>query len=284
MVREIRSGPLVNIDETTVQVLDEPGRANTTNSYMWAFRGGSIHRPSVLFHYAPTRAASVPTDFLGPDYRGIIQTDGYQGYDQLGQRPGIIHAGCLAHARRKFVEVEKAIGPNAKEGLAHQVIELIRLVYAVESMADARGLDVEQRLALRQERSKPLMAGIKELLDAGVVTSPPQGLLGKAIRYALGQWPKLLVFLDHGMVRPDNNRIENDIRPFAVGRRNWLFSGCPAGAAASASLYSFIVTARANGLEPFAWFNYALDRLPLASTDAELKALLPHHIDRSLLA
>ena len=284
MVREIRSGPMVNIDETPVQVLNEPGRANTTKSYMWVFRGGSIQRPSVIFHYAPTRAGSVPTDFLGPDYMGIIQTDGYQGYDQLGQRPGIIHAGCLVHARRKFVEVEKASGPNAKAGLAHQVIELIRLVYAVESMADARGLDVDQRMALRQEKTKPVMAGIKELLDIGVVTSPPKGLLGKAIGYALGQWPKLLVFLDHGIVRPDNNWIENDIRPFAVGRKNWMFSGCPAGAAASASLYSFIVTARANGLEPFAWLNYVLARLPLASTEAEFKALLPQHIDRSLLA
>ncbi len=89
------------------------------------------------------------------------------------------------------------------------------------------------------------------------MTSSPQGLLGKTIRYALGQWPKLLVYLDNGMVKPDNNRIENDIRPFAVGRCNWLFSDCPAGAVASASLYSFIVTARAKGLEPFAWFNYA---------------------------
>ena len=96
-------------------------------------------------HHSPKRAGYVPTDFLGLDYRGIIETDGYQGYDQFGQQPGIIHAGCLAHARRKFVEVEKASGPNANGGMAHQVIKLIRLVYAVESLADARSLDVEPR-------------------------------------------------------------------------------------------------------------------------------------------
>lgn len=283
IIEEIRSGPVVNMDETTVQVLSEPDRANTSKSYMWVARGGTPGKPAVLFQYHPTRAGSVAAEILG-DFKGYLQTDGYLGYEALGEREGIRHLGCMAHVRRKFVDVEKAAGKKAKGGTAHAVLDLIGKLYGVEHEAEKQKLTPEQIKALRAEKSRPLLDKLKALLDARVATTPPKSLLGKAISYALKQWDRLLVYLEDGRLRPDNNLAENAIRPFAVGRKNWLFSGHPRGAHASATLYSVIETAKANGLEPYRYLRHLFEHLPTATTDAERKALLPQYRDpRSLI-
>ncbi len=282
-IEELRSGPIVNMDETTVQVLNEDGRANTAKSYMWVARGGPPEKPVVLFRYHPSRAGSVAEEILG-NYQGFLQTDGYAGYEALGERDGLRHLGCWAHCRRKFVEVEKAAGKKAKGGTAHAVLELIGKLYGVERLAEKQKLKPEQIVALRAEQSRPLLDSIKALLDARAATSPPKSLLGKAIAYARKQWDRLTVYLEDGRLRPDNNLAENAIRPFAVGRKNWLFSGAPRGAHASAALYSLIETAKANGLEPYAYLRHLFERLPCTTTEAERKALLPQSLDPRVLA
>ena len=274
----IRSGPIVNMDETTVQVLAEPGRTNTTKSFMWVARGGTPGKPVVIFRYHPTRAGCVASEILG-NFQGYLQTDGYSGYEALGEREGIRHLGCMAHVRRKFVEVEKTTGKKAAGGTAHAVLDLIGKLYGVERQAEKQKLAPEQIKALRAEKSSPILDKLKALLDARVATTPPKSLLGKAVSYALKQWDRLVVYLEDGRLRPDNNLAENAIRPFAVGRKNWLFSGHPRGADASATLYTLIETAKANGLEPYRYLRYLFEHLPAATTDAQRKALLPQHLD-----
>lgn len=281
---EIRGGPIINIDETTLQVMKESGRANTTKSYLWAFRGGDPEKPAIVFRYAPTRSGSVAVDFLGNDFKGFIQTDGYSGYDGLGSRPGIIHLGCLTHVRRKFVDVLDAGGKMYPDGTANQVVTAIREVYTIEKQAREDGLNPTEIRDLRQEKSRPIIERIKGFLDIGCPRTPPKSLLGKAIGYAVGQWPRLTHFLNDGRLRPDNNLIENDIRPIALGRKNWLFCGDPRGAHASAAFFSLIATAKANGIDPAKYLRTIFERLPYAKSHGDYKSLLPQYIDRSLLS
>jgi transposase len=281
--REIRCGPLINMDETPVQVLHEPGRANTSKSYMWVFRGGDAPRPVLIFRYDPSRAGQVPQKVLD-GYQGYIQTDGYCGYDALGERAGIIHMGCWAHARRKFLDVVKARAKgNKKHGYADVALENIRHLYAIEKEADEKDLEAVARHQLRQEKAVPLLKQFEKWLEDVLPKTPPQGLLGKAVGYTLKQWSRLCRYTEDGRLRPDNNLAENAIRPFVVGRKNWLFSAHPRGAEASATIYSLIETAKANGLGPYRYLRYLFERLPLAQTEADYKALLPLYVDRDLI-
>jgi len=287
LIQDIRSGPLINMDETPLQVLKEPGKKNTTKSYMWIFRGGDLQRPSVVFQYDPSRSKEVPTRFVGPDYRGYIQTDGYVGYDELGSREGIVHLGCLVHARRKFFEVIKPLkkkkGAKIKASTAQTVLNHIRDLYRLENLAKEQGMSPEQIRDLRQEKAVPILNKIKILLDERISTTPPKSLLYKAISYALGQWDRLVLYTEDGILRPDNNLTENAIRPLAVGRKNWLFAGSPNGARASAIYFSLIETAKANGLEPYAYIRHLFEMLPTAHTKEDLQKLLPKNFTRETL-
>ena len=280
---EILSGPLVNIDETTVQVLKEPGRANTTQSYMWVFRGGPPDKPALVYKYHPSRSGQVPRDYL-KDYHGFVQTDGYGGYDALGREPGIVHVGCWAHARRKFVEVVQARKSNgrhkSKTGSGDVALSYIGKLYGIESIGKQHEYSPEQIRELRQEKAKPILDEFRAWLEKRSVQTPPRGLLGQAITYTLNQWHRLIRYLDDGRLRPDNNLAENAIRPFVVGRKNWLFSGHPRGADASAALYSLIETAKANRFEPYLYLRFLLSRLPTATTTDHYKYLLPQYLDR----
>jgi len=281
---EILSGPLVNIDETTVQVLKEPGRDNTAKSYMWIFRGGPPDKPALVYQYHPTRSGEVPKDYLN-GYQGYIQTDGYSGYDALGCQKGIIHVGCWAHVRRKFHDLvqarQKHSRHNSKTGSGDVALKYIRKLYMIESVAKQQSLSADQIRSLRQEQARPILDEFKGWLEERFVQTPPKGLLGKAIAYALHQWPRLIIYLEDGQLRPDNNLAENAIRPFVVGRKNWLFSGHPRGANASACLYSLIETAKANGLEPYLYFRFLFDRLPFADSEDDFKSLLSQYLDRT---
>jgi len=281
MHRLIREGPIVNIDETTVQVLDEPGRSDTQQSFMWVFRGGEPDTPVLCYQYHPTRSGSVPCDYLGSNYKGFVQTDGYNGYNALGRQTGVTMVGCWAHARRKFHDVLKAAGKKTpkKRLAADEALDFVARIYKVEG--DAKALSVDQRYEYRLENARPVLDQFKQWLDEMAPRTPPKGLLGKAISYTLNQWPRLIAYLKDGRLRPDNNLAENAIRPFVVGRKNWLFSGSPEGAAASAFLYSLIETAKANGLKPYAYLRYLFDKLPLASTEEEYRLLLPPFVDKA---
>ena len=279
---EILSGPLINADETTVQVLDEPGRSNGSKSYKWIFRGGPPGKPVLIYQYHPSRSGEVAKKFL-EGYRGYVQTDGYTGYDYLDEQEGVVHVGCWAHARRKFMEVIQAQGKKRKAGSADVALEYIRKLYAIEKDARKRELGPDDLYLLRQQEAKKILFELKAWLDKKELQTPPKGLVGKAVAYTLGQWDRLTRYIDSGILTPDNNLVENAIRPFVVGRKIWLFSGNPEGAQASSILYSLIETAKANGLEPYLYLRYLLDRLPYAYTSEEYKALMPQHIDQATL-
>jgi transposase len=282
--KEIRSGPLINIDETTVQVLKEPDRSNTAKSYMWVFRGGTKDHPLIIYQYRPTRSGEVAKDFIG-DYQGYVQTDGYTGYDFLKAKEGIIHVGCWAHARRKFAEALNARKKTSEQkvGSAEIAINYIRKLYAIEKHADENDYTDEQRYELRQEKAKPILDGFKEWLDKKSIQTPPKGLLGKAVNYTLNQWGSLIGYIYNGGLRPDNNLLENTIRPFVVGRKNWLFSGHPRGAEASASLYSLVITAKENSLEPYHYLRFVFEKIPFANTEEDYRKLLPQNVDRKTI-
>lgn len=286
LIKEIRSGPLINIDETTVQVLKEPGRPATTKSYMWVFRGGTKDKTSLIYQYHPTRAGEVAVTFLR-GFTGYVQTDGYAGYDFIDGHPDMIHVGCWAHVRRKFMDVIKA-APKPKNktqesGSADVALHYIRKLYAIEKQIRKEELSPEDLGRERQLRAKPVLDDLREWLDYKSGQTPPKGLLGKAVSYALRQWPRLIRYLEDGCITPDNNLAENAIRPFVVGRKNWLFSGNPRGAKASATLYSLIETAKANGLEPYSYLRFLFEKLPLVNSTSEYKTLLPQYVDRSQL-
>ncbi len=281
--QEIRSGPLIQIDETRVQVLKEPGREATTQSYMWVFRGGNLSSPAILYQYHPTRAGDAAKAFLG-EYTGYVQTDGYVGYEFVDEMPGVKHLGCWAHARRKFMEAQKAQGNKSrkkKKSNADIALDYIGNLYAIEQSAIDRNLDPAQVYALRQKKAVPILEEFFMWLEEMSLITPPGRLLGKAITYAINQWDRLVVYVKDGRLQPDNNLAENAIRPFVVGRKNWLFSSTPDGAHASASLYSLIETAKANDLEPYWYLRYLFDRLPAAETEEDYRSLLPQNTDKA---
>lgn len=272
---EIRGGPLVNVDETPVQVLNEPGRSASQKSYMWVFKGGLTGKPIIVYQYHPTRSGSVAKLFLN-EYQGVVQTDGYVAYDFLDKWQGIIHVGCWAHARRMFINVKKA-GGGKKTGSADVAISMIKRLYALEKIARNNKLSSDEIYEMRQAQAKPILAKFKVWLDNKKDHVPPKSLLGKAVNYSLNQWQRLENYLKDGHAGIDNNLVENAIRPFAVGRKNWLFSGTPEGAQASALLFSLIETAKANKLEPYRYLRYLFEKIPTTHT-ADLPGLLPTNL------
>lgn len=283
---ELLSGPYLSIDETTVQVLNEAGRPPGSQSYMWVFRGGPPGQGIVIYHYSPSRSGDVASGFIG-NYAGYVQTDGYVGYDFLDGQEGITHAGCWAHVRRKFVEVQR-LGKEVKKqtkgkGKCVHAIETIRKLYMIERKAQEKNLSPEELYQLRQDESKPILDEFKKWLDENVVKIPPKGKLGEAFNYTINQWPRLRNYLKSGLIPIDNNLTENAIRPFVMGRKNWLFSDQPEGAHASALLYSLIETARANDLEPYSYFLYLFDRFPLAVNEEDYKKLLPINLTQETI-
>jgi transposase len=279
MLDHIRAGPMIEMDETTVQVLQERARENTSQSYMWVMLGGDVQHPVLLYRYHPTRSKDVPKSYL-EDYHGYLKSDGYSGYDQIGGSDGIIHVGCWAHARRKFDEASAA---TKKTGAAEKGIAFIAKLYRAErelrAELEKKELRVDDFVRLRRERVQPLLQSFRKWLESKVTTVLPSSLLGKAVAYTLNQWPKLQRYLEQAYLTPDTNRVENAIRPFCVGRRNWLFNGSPRGAHAAATLYSLIETAKANDIEPYRYLRHVFEQIPLAKNSEDFEKLLPYRID-----
>ncbi len=275
--RELISGPLVNVDETPVQVLDEPGRANTTKSTMWVFRGGTPGREAVLYRYSPTRSGDVPKEML-QGYGGYLQSDAFSAYDSLEGHVRLV--GCFAHVRRNFVRVVDARGKSTrKTGSAEVALEYIRKLYAIEKVArQQQGLSASEFCEFRREKAEGVLGEFKAWIDNRIRLTPPKGLLGKALTYALNHWSKLIRYLENGHITPDNNAAENAIRPFVVGRKNWLFAGHPNGAHAGATLFSLIETAKTCGLEPYRYLRFLFEKLPRAQTVEDHEALLPQRL------
>lgn len=268
---------LIHGDETTVQVLKEPGRAAQTKSYLWAQMNGT-GPPVRLFSYRPSRSAATATElYAGVAAGAVLMTDGYAPYEALAQANGLTHLGCWAHARRYFIEAEQALPRERRaEHPVREFIGRIGALFAVETQATAMSAPDRQRL--RVEKSRPILDGIETLLLAHLHAVLPQSLFGKALHYLHGQWLKLVRYVENGAWPISNNACENLIRPFCVGRRNWLFCDTVAGAQASANLYSLIETCKANEVEPYRYLTALFEALPAAQTADEFEALLPWNL------
>ena len=247
---------------------------------MWVYCTGSDSPPDkniiqnpppniVLYDYQNSRAGRCPRNYLD-GYQGYLQVDGYAGYEQTKATL----AGCFAHARRKFIEVQRA-QVKGKTGKANWAISHIRKLYRIES--EIKDKDPAEKQAQRLVKAKPLLDQFKSWLDKSALQVPPKSAVGKAIAYSLGQWSKLERYIENGNLQIDNNRAERAIKPFVIGRKNWLFANTANGAQASAMLYSLIETAKANGLTPFDYLHHLLEDLPKKSQDIE--QLLPWNVD-----
>ena len=288
------------MDETRLQVLNEKGRAAQVHSQMWIQAGGGnggeeesqdikpLRHEIRLFTYDPSRSAACAERLL-EGFEGALMTDGYQAYDTVTRGQPRVHLACWAHARRKFIEAENALAKKLR-GLEHPSSQMLRLIgqlYHLEKYtADQPSQSDAQRLLVRQEKSTLVIAQIEQLLLKHLHNIAPQSALGKALVYLHHQWPKLVLFLDNGQYPLDNNKAENAIRPFVIGRKNWLFSDSVNGAQASANLYSLIETAKANSVEPYHYLCNLFHKLPLAQTPEDMQALLPWNfsLDRAEVA
>jgi len=290
MHEELLSAPIVQMDETYLQVLKSE-KAPASEHYMVVRAAGPPGRRIILFNYEPSRTvAALKNLLIGPQgpYTGKLLTDGLELYDTVAEMLRLTHLGCLQHCRTYYHKAAKVTELPSGKNLARVAIEdYIGKVYAVERQIkelreererEGGTLPLETVLKIRQERSAPLLAAFKDWVDKLLPGVPPASALGKARSYTVNQWPKLVRYLEHPEASVDNNYLENQIRPFSQGRRAWLFAQNPYGAKASANLYSLVSCARANGLEPYAYLLHLLEQLPMASTADALEALLPWNV------
>ncbi|MFV0278844.1 MAG: IS66 family transposase [Parahaliea sp.] len=273
----IRAGPVIQCDETPHQVLKEAGRKAQQLSYIWVRRGGGARRHVVLFDYSPNRSGDVALRLMA-DYQGYVQCDGYSAYGVLASH-GVTLVGCMAHCRRKFKDALAVSASKEKQQRTKAAIAIgyIKRLYEIE--AYCKTLGDEERKAIRQEKAGPVLAEFKQWLDEQQPAVLPKSPLGKAIRYALNQWPKLMRYCEEGYLEIDNNSDERAIRPLAIGRRNYLFADTPEGAQANARFYSLIETCKLHGHEPYAYLKYIFKELPRAESVEQFEALLPWNLE-----
>lgn len=268
---KILAQAFLHMDETVVQVLGEPNKTAQSNSYMWVLRSTLPTASAVLFRYEPSRSGDVAKELLG-DFTGALMADGYEGYNAVCIKNGITRLGCWAHARRKFIEAQKA-QPKGKTGKADQALAYIQQLYRIEQSLNDKNAGEKYRV--RQDQSQLILDKLKAWLDKSLSQAPPKTALGKALYYLDSQWLRLINYTQQGDYPIDNNAAENAIRPFVIGRKNWLFSASQQGATASANLYSLIETAKANGLEPYTYLKTIFTKLPNAKTVEQIESLLP---------
>lgn len=259
--------PVIHADETRLKVINQ----DKSTCYMWVYctgtdSPGESEVPNIaLYDYQPGRSGQYAVDYLN-GFNGYLQVDGYAGYNQTAATL----VGCWAHARRKFLEAEVAQGKN-KSGKATWALNHIGKLYALEKRL--KTASSAERYQARQEKALPLLETFKSWLEKSAQAVLPKTLLGKAIQYTLNQWDSLVRYVEDGNLKIDNNRAERAIKPFVIGRKNWLFSNTASGAQASAILYSMVETAKANGLSPFDYIMRCLEHI--AKTPEEVESILP---------
>ena len=271
---QLRAEKLLFMDETVLQVLKEKDRSATSQSRMWVMTNTGERR-IILFHYSPTRETAV-ADYMLDDFNGALMTDGYVVYNKVSEIKLLSHLGCWAHARRYFKEASDA-QPKGVSGKPEQALAYIQKLFLIE--ASMNTATDEEKYERRQSKSLPILATIKEWLDKSLRQVVNSAKLKKALTYLNNQWPKLIRYTENGAWPIDNNLAENCIRPFVVGRKNWLFAATADGAKASANLYSLAETAKANGIEPSAYFKAIFTLLPQAKTVEDIEALLPWNVN-----
>jgi transposase len=270
---QLTNANVLQADETPVKVLQDNVRG-----YMWCYHSCQPENRFVLFEYNNSRSGKVVTDNL-KDYQGILQTDGYSGYNGMRAKDDVVSLGCWAHCRRHFADVVKI---SSSTGKAHEVMKWITKLYQIENRSKEQGFDFAARKKLRQEEALPILQKIHDLMIKSVPSS--KSALGKAITYALNQWQYLTKYVDYGEAEIDNNWVENQIRPFALGRKNWMFLGNENSAKTAAFFYSIIQTCRLNSIDPRKYLIYVLGKAHnMRRGEVNPEILLPQFIDKSLL-
>jgi transposase len=270
--QNILRSDLLFADDTPLPVLD-PGRGRTKIGRLWVYardqRGWSgPDPPAAVYHYEADRRAQRPKDHL-KTFSGVLQVDGYAGFEALTGTGNIVLAACWAHTRRKFYEIAKGDGSP----IAQEAVRRIAELYAIE--AGIRGMAPVERLAVRQTRARPLVSDLRSWLEAQLVRVSQSGKLAEAIRYALTRWTGLARFLDDGRVELDTNPVERAIRPVALGRKNHLFAGSDRGARRWAIVSTLVETAKLNDVEPYAYLADILQRMAGGHPANRLDELLP---------
>jgi transposase len=283
--RHVLSSTRIFADDTLLPVLD-PGRGRTKTGRLWGYAvddrpWGGETPPAVVYLYAEDRRGEHPAEHLAA-FTGVLQVDGYSGFKSLleNRPPGAIRlAFCWAHCRRRFYEIHRSTGSP----LADEALRRIGELYAIE--AEIRGRPADERRAIRQERSKPMVEALQAWLTAQLGRVSGKSGLAEAIRYALRHWQGLALFLEDGRLELDTNIIERAIRPIALGRKNALFAGSDGGARHWAIVASLVATAKLNGVEPLVWLTDVLERMISGRVKAhELERLLPWNWQAERLA
>ena len=244
-------------DETPVQVMNEEGRKNTTDSYMWVYSTGRYCKhPIRIFEYQPGRSGNYPQEFL-KGFKGYLHTDAYSGYKKVAQ---ITRCLCWAHLRRNFVDALPKDIRSPDATLPSQGITYCNKLFEIEKTFEKLSSEECKSERLRQE--KPVLDAFWTWVDSTRSKVLPKSKLSQALNYALSHKQELMNYLEDGNCSISNNLAENSIRPFTIGRKNWLFSGSPKGAAASAAVYSIIESAKANGLDPYKYLHFIFRELP----------------------
>ncbi|BBA32093.1 uncharacterized protein sS8_0124 [Methylocaldum marinum] len=269
MLALLKQQPVIFSDDTTVAVQD---RGKTRETRFWVYAGHSP--PIVVYDHTETRAGKHPKAKL-EGYSGYLQADAYAGYDQIFAAGKVLEVACWAHARRKFFEIARQT-ENGKRISAHEALEYIGRLYAIEREAKEQQLDAEGTRKLRQEQARPILAEFKAWLEDRLRQLAPKTPTAQAIGYALKNWPALERYTEDGRLEIDNNRSERAIRPLTIGRKNWLFLGSPKGGQVAATVFSLIQTCKELDLNPEAYLKDVLTRLP-TTKQREIDSLLPHN-------
>lgn len=276
-------GDIVHADESEVQVLKEPGREAKCKSRMWLFASPACSKPIFIYEYNPTRSGKVAEGFLR-GWSGWLCTDGYRPYFALENGGEVVNVACMVHIRRKFAEIVKSVGGDAKAEAACSVALAARrrvdAMFAIDSNFDemAAAGDFEGRRLGRERDLRPMMEDFFTWAQARRMEASPRMALDNALKYAVDYWPYAMNALGDGRLELDNNLAERAIKPFVIGRKNFLFSDTPRGAEASAGIYSVVATAKANGLNPRKYLEWLLEEMPNAADlgdPAYLDSLMP---------
>lgn len=279
--QELLNLTYIRADETPVQVMEEKKLRISKQAYMWLFASGLKDKAIFVYKFAMSRAGSVAEEFLDK-FEGFLQTDGFSGYDKVVEKNSMTRVGCMAHARRKFVSI---VQTTNKTGAAHYAVAIIAKLYKIEQEIQEKNLDLDAIKDYREKYAEPILIGFKDWLHQKQTQSPPQSPLGKAVFYFLAHWDELVVYLKHGFLDIDNNFTERRIKPFTIGRKNWLFMGSERGGEAAAVFFSLIESAKANGLNTYGYFRYVMSQLPLIDLKDKtaLLELLPHRVNPAIL-
>lgn len=277
MIDHLLTAPRVHSDDTTIP-MQQKGIGATKTARLWGYLGAGArqgpdkkwieHPPAVVFEFTESREATHPITFLGK-YEGYLQVDAYSGYDALFKTSQIVEVGCVAHCRRKFFEIAKT---QKTPGLAAEALRWIARLYEIESRI--KGEPPDKKFEIRQAESVPVLADFKVWLNGHYGSLLPQGPLAQAFGYAIRQWQALTRYTENGILMADNNLMEAQMRPIALGRKNFLFVGSQRGGEVAATVYSLIATCKLNGVEPYAYLKDVLGRIRSHRID-RLDELLP---------